>query len=247
MQKVVAIVQARRGSTRLPDKIFCLLEGKPLLEHVICRTRAIKGVDEVVLATTNNQTDNLVEEWAKTFGVRCFRGSEDDVLSRYYYAANAYEADIIIRVTADDPFKDPCIASEVLQLFQQEKLEFAYNNSPPSFPEGLDVEVFSFGALEEAFYKSTEQYEREHVTQFLYRRLERSKQKNYSYCRDISFLRWTIDTEKDLEMARRVYAKLYDDRKLFLMEDILFLLKENPDIAKINKDVPRSAMYSRPS
>lgn len=219
------------------------LEGKPLIWHVVERVKHSKRVQQIVLATTTSSIDDPLVEWAKTENVRIFRGSENDVLLRFYEAAKEQVASCIVRVTADDPFKDPEIIDQVVDIYLNEKLDFAYNNNPPTYPEGLDTEVLAMEALEKAVRESTDPYEREHVTQFFYRRPERFKQRNLGCYTDLSFLRWTIDTQQDLDMAREVYSKLYREGEIFLMRDILKLLDDYPSIVGMNSNVKRSGMY----
>lgn len=242
--KVAAIIQARTGSTRFPSKVFALLANKPLLWHIVNRLTFSKKIDEIVIATTTNLNDDRIESWAIENEVKVFRGSEEDVLARYYEAAKFCEADIIVRITADDPFKDPVIIDEVIELLQQENLDFAYNNNPPSFPEGLDTEVFTFSAIEKAYNNAKDDFEREHVTQYFYRNPTLFKHKNYAYSENKSYLRWTLDTLQDYEMVKEVYHHLYKEGSIFLMNDIFKLLELHPAIAEMNKDVKRSAMYS---
>jgi spore coat polysaccharide biosynthesis protein SpsF len=243
---IAAIVQARMASTRLPGKSLALLAGEPLIAHVCKRATAAKSVGKVVLATTTDPSDDPLVAWAASAGVACVRGSVDDVLGRYAAAAaHVPEADAVLRVTADDPFKDPDVIDATVDLFRREQLDFAYNNKPPSFPEGLDSEVFTATALHEADCKATDPYEREHMTQHFYRNPERFKQANLAHDRDISHLRWTIDTPADLVMARAVYDALQAPSKVFRMADILALLERRPEIAKLNADEKRSAMYAK--
>jgi len=242
---ISAIIQARVSSTRLPNKIFSDIEGKPLIYHIFNRISYSKKIDNILLATTNNPADDKLTEWAKSNNIPYFRGSEEDVLSRYYNASKSISADIIARITADDPFKDPIILDKVIDLLVEKKLDFAYNNKPPTFPEGLDIEVFTFKALEKANIESKDDFEREHVTQYFYRHSEIFNQENYLNKTDLSKLRWTIDTEKDLEMTRMIYKELYKPNEIFLLEDILNILKEKPYLAMINSNVKRSAMYTK--
>lgn len=239
-----AIIQARVGSTRLYNKIFADICGKPLIWHVVNRLTFSKQIDNIVLATTQNPLDDALESWARENKVAWFRGSETDVLDRYFRAAKEWGATVIVRVTADDPFKDPAIIDDVINIMQQVKADFAYNNNPPSFPEGLDTEVFTFKALEKAAESSCDPFEREHVTQYFYRNSNLFKQHNLSYKSNLSHMRWTIDTALDLEMAREVYRNLYKEGEIFLLDDILNLLENMPEIADINKGVKRSHMYS---
>mgnify|MGYP000716508216 CR=1 FL=1 len=240
---ILAIIQARVNSTRLPNKIFSDIEGKPLIWHVVNRIKSSKKNEKIVIATSVNPLDDKLEEWCIKNNLDCFRGSEDNVLERFYFAARKYNGEIIVRITADDPFKDPEIIDEVINILISENLDFAYNNYPPSFPEGLDTEVFTFRALEKAYQSTNDPFELEHVTQFFYRNPQLFKQKNFSFKKNISNLRWTIDTEKDLEMARAVYKFLYKENEIFLLNDILSLLEKENWIEKINLDTERSTMY----
>jgi spore coat polysaccharide biosynthesis protein SpsF len=241
---LAAIIQARTGSTRFPNKIFADISGKPLISHVVDRLRPSKYIDQIILATTMNTKDDVLEKWCSDNGVQCFRGSEDDVLSRYYHAAEACNASEIVRVTADDFCKDYRVIDSVVELFRKESLDFAYNNKPPSFPEGLDTEVFSRTSLGRSFNGNLDDYEREHVTQYMYRRPEIFKQKNFAFNRNVSSLRLTIDTEDDLTLAREIYRQLYTPGGWFGLESILDLFDKNPNLAKINSTVKRSTMYA---
>lgn len=242
---IVAIIQARTGSTRLPNKIFNELAGKPLVWHVCERLKYSKRITKIVIATTNNIQDDILESWAKENKINYFRGSENDVLSRYYYAALEYEADIIVRITADDPFKDPDVIDMTIRLLTDNNLDFAYNNSPTSFPEGLDVEVFTQPALETAFLNAKTDFEKEHVTQFFYKNIEKFNNANLLHNENLSHYRWTIDTNTDYLMAREVYENLYKENEIFKLNDILDLLKRYPEIAEINASELRSAMYNK--
>ncbi len=240
---VTAIIQARVGSTRFPRKVFAPLVGRPLIWHVVDRVRACRSVQHVVLATTVNPADDILAQWAVEHRVNLYRGSENDVLGRFHGAAAACDAQIIARITADDPFKDPTIIDRVADLLQGKGLDFACNNNPPSYPEGLDTEIFTRSSLDRAHMESTEPFEREHVTQYFYRHPGLFSQANLANAADLSFLRWTIDTPTDYAMAERVYKELYQKDRVFLMEDILALLRKKPEIAAINANVVRSAMY----
>jgi spore coat polysaccharide biosynthesis protein SpsF len=243
----VAIIQARYGATRFPGKIFADLSGKPLIWHVVNRLNYCKRIDRILIATTVNSSDDLLEEWARKQGIFIYRGSEDNVLNRYYSAANATglkDEDIVIRITADDPFKEPALIDRVVETVENGEAVFAYNNKPPTFPEGLDCEVFTMASLEKAEKESEDPYEREHVTQYMYRHPELFKGKNISQEKDLSYLRFTIDTEDDYKMVQEIYAKLYKENTVFLLEDILKLFDKYPYIPDINRNIRRSAMYT---
>jgi len=239
----VAIIQGRVGSTRFPNKIFADLCGKPFIWHVVNRLRYVKAIDKIVLATTTNPQDNELEKWALNEGLDCFRGSESNVLERFYEAAKFYEAKIIVRITADDPFKDPDVIGEVIDLLKNNQIDFAYNNNPPTFPEGLDTEVFTFKALENAFIKAKDDFEQEHVTQYFYRHPELFTQINLLNSENLSHLRWTVDTVDDYNFTKFIYEELYKEGVIFTMNQILELIKQNPEILKLNSQVERSSMY----
>lgn len=241
---ISAIIQARVSSTRLPNKVFANIDGEPLLWHVVNRLKQSTYLDDIVIATTDNIADDLIEQWASENKISCFRGSENDVLKRYYDTAKNNNSTTIVRITADDPFKDYEIMDEVINQFILEKADFACNNFPPSYPEGLDVEVFSFSALETAYKNSVSDFEKEHVTQYFYKNSNDFNIISIKNEINLSNLRWTIDTKEDLEMTRKIYNKFTDNKSIFLMKDILKILDENPEILEINKKVGRSIMYN---
>lgn len=244
--KTVAIIQARCGSSRFPEKVFANLSGHPLIWHVVNRVRNSSMVDEVVVATTTNPIDDKLYEWCVANSVPVNRGSENDVLNRFYETAKKFNADVVVRITADDPFKEPRLIDEAINTLVSETADYVCNNFPPTYPEGTDVEVLTFDALEKQELNSTSDYEREHVTQYIYHNPQDFKMLNLSNSEDLSYLRWTIDTEKDFKMVKTIYDNLYSsDDKIFHMDDILKFLKDNPEVATMNSDVKRSAMYNR--
>lgn len=242
--KVYAIIQARCGSTRLPGKIFMNIDGKPLLWHVVHRLRYAELIDDIVIATTTNSKDDATEEWCKQNEVKCFRGSEDDVLNRFYGAATTFPCDIIVRVTADDPFKEPSIIDKIIKKLIDENLDLATNVLPPFFPEGLDCEVFTFDVLQTMEKTTNDAYDREHVTPYIYNNQDKFKIANVSSECQLSQYRWTIDNEEDYEMVNAIYENRKDGNdEILLMEEILGILDENPEIVSINSNVKRSDMY----
>lgn len=241
---VVAIIQARMGSTRLPEKVLGLLGDKPLIHHVFARLAPSKKVNKFVLATTTDPKDDLLEKWARENKIDYYRGSINDVLDRYYQAALKYSPDIVVRITADDPFKDYRMLDQMIDRLQKENLDFISNNNPPTFPEGLDLEVMKFSALEKSAKSAKDPFEREHVTQFVYRNPSQFKIANHTNAAgNLSALRWTIDTQADMTMAKKVYEELYSANTLFQYEQILSLLERKPEIKDINQNQKRSAMY----
>ncbi|MBQ1735663.1 MAG: glycosyltransferase family protein [Lachnospiraceae bacterium] len=240
--KVNAIVQARCGSTRLPEKVFALIDGKPLIWHVVMRLKQAKKVDEIIIATTDNARDDVIETWCRENNVLCFRGNEDDVLNRYYEASRHFPSDVVVRITADDPFKEPKVIDEVIDTLLDGDYDLVTNNFPPSFPEGLDCEAFYFKVLEEMEKKSEDSFEREHVTQYVYRNPDKYKIGNVACEKQLSHYRWTIDNIEDLQMVNAIYEKRHGQGTL-LMEEILDIIEKNPEISDINATVKRSDMY----
>ena len=240
---VIAIIQARTGSTRLPNKVFYELSGKPLLYHVVERIRPSSEIDKIVVATTKSKNDDLINNWAKENDVSCFRGSEENVLERYYYAAEKYNADLIVRITADDPFKDYRIIDNAVRIIKENNLDFVCNNNPVSFPEGLDVEVLTMNSLKKSFQNSTTKFEKEHVTQYIH--LNKNKFKVFNIINNInlSYYRWTLDTLEDYNFIKLIYDNLYIKDEIFLPEEIYKLLEQKPFLLDINKNVTKSTLY----
>ena len=241
---VNAIIQARCGSTRFPNKVFALIDGKPLLWHVVNRLKHATKIDDIIVATTVSEKDDKIEEWCKENNVHCFRGSEENVLNRYYSASEAFPSDYVVRITADDPFKEPKVIDAVITKLIEEGYDHVTNNLPPSFPEGLDCEAFKKSALDRSEKEAETAFEREHVTQYIYHHPEIFKIGNVSNAENLSYLRWTVDKDVDFEMVKAVYAHRNPANKgILLMDEILDILKAYPEIERINSEVERSAMY----
>jgi len=237
MSEVAAIIQARMGSTRLPGKILIDIMGKPLLQHVIDRVSQSKGTNKLILATTDNPSDTVLAEFAKKKSIDFFIGDEEDVLDRFYQAAKQFNIETVVRITPDDPFKDPEVIDNAIEIFLNGKGKFDYvtNTLPPTYPIGLDVEVFSFYALEKAWKEAKKTSEREHVTPYIWNHPKIFRIKNFGLEKDLSYLRWTMDDEKDLHFTQEVYQRLYPKKRIFLMDDILKLLNQYPSLIKINE------------
>ena len=242
---VAAIIQARMGSTRLPGKVLKDLNGISLLENIITRVGKCTTVDEILVATTTNPLDDELVQWCMEHKIKCFRGDENNVLKRYFDAASYIKADIVIRITADDPFKDPNVIDAVVKQLIDNRLDFSFNNCPPSFPEGLDTEVFTYEAIKRAVESDTSDFEKEHVTQYFYHNPDLFKMMNYSYDKDVSDIRLTVDSSEDFELAREIYSELAPNGEMFYLEDILRLMEKCPSLKDLNKNVKRSAMYAK--
>jgi spore coat polysaccharide biosynthesis protein SpsF (cytidylyltransferase family) len=239
MKRPLIILQARMSSTRLPGKsLLPLFEQKSTLELMLERVTAASTAGPMVVATTVDPSDAPIAELCDTLGVRCFRGSLNDVLDRYYRCAEAYgPPDAIVRLTADCPLHDAAVIDSVVDAFAAGDVAYASNVEPPTYPDGLDVEVFRFDALEAAWREAEE---REHVTTFIRRHHERFPQLNVRHAPDLSRLRWTLDEAADLAFIRAVYAALYPANPFFGMDDVMQLLQDRPELAEINRHIPRN-------
>ncbi|MCQ2326575.1 MAG: glycosyltransferase family protein [Bacteroidales bacterium] len=242
---VNAIIQARCNSTRFPNKVFAEIDGKPLIWHVVNRLTYAKTINRIIIATTNNSKDDAIQKWCEKNDIACFRGNETDVLNRYYLAASEFQSDVVVRITADDPFKEPALIDAVVNKLISEGYDHVTNNFPPSWPEGLDCEAFTFDALEKSEKATHDEFEREHVTQYIYHNPDKFKIGNVMSPEDLSFLRWTIDKQMDYEMVKSIYAhRNPENRGILLLDEILDILEKYPEIKKINASIERSAMYN---
>jgi len=241
MRKVV-IIQARMGSTRLPGKVMNMLSGKTVLAHVVERAIAIPGVDEVVIATTVKHEDDCIVEESQRLQIPVWRGSEADVLSRYYDAALHSKADVVMRITSDCPLLDPEVSGHVLRTFQNNpKTDYVSNTIVRRFPRGLDTEVFSFQALEAAYQETNESYYREHVTPFLYENQLRFHCQSVDGEEDYSHYRWTLDTSEDWNLIQQIYQELYEENTWFSWTKGIELMKRRPDLLKINSHIEQKS------
>jgi spore coat polysaccharide biosynthesis protein SpsF len=245
MSKTAAIIQARTGSTRLPAKTLRILHDRTLLGHVIERVAAARLIGEIIVATSTNAADDLIEELARRMGIGIFRGSETDVLARYHGAASACGADVVVRVTADDPFKDPEIIDHAVSLLASGKYDYCSNTIIPTYPEGIDIEAFTFDALDKAHREAVLTSEREHVTPYIWKRPERFRTHNFKNNEDLSGLRWTIDYQDDFEFAQAVYRRLCPSKRIFLMRDVLDLLRREPALGVSSTQVVRNEGYHK--
>ncbi|MFH0737372.1 MAG: glycosyltransferase family protein [Candidatus Micrarchaeota archaeon] len=232
------IIQARMGSTRLPGKVLKSVLGKPLLVLMIERVRLAGSLDKVVVAIPDTPENDPLERLCADNGIDCARGSENDVLSRYYHAAKKFGIDPVVRLTSDCPLIDPAIIDHSIKLYKKERCDYLTNAIDRTYPDGQDIEIISFKALEAAFLEATDKHDREHVTTYIGCRPERFKHRNFRYKKDLSKLRWTVDYPEDFMFVEAVFRELYPKKGAgFSMEDVLELLDRKPEIGKINSDV----------
>jgi spore coat polysaccharide biosynthesis protein SpsF len=238
MRKLI-IVQARMGSSRLPGKVLEEVCGKTLLEHLIVRLRRVKQADKIVIATTIKEEDIPIVDMCKKLDVLFYRGSEEDVLSRYYEAALQYKGDLIVRVTSDCPVIDPDVVGYLIDFYMKnlKKYDYVTNTLRRTYPRGMDVEIVSFKALKEAHFNAYDPFDREHVTPFIKSSPSRYSLKNIEYKTNLSHYRLTVDTSEDLELIKKIFKELYFRNPEFKMEDILTVLKANSEWLSINSHV----------
>ncbi len=241
--KTIAIIQARMGSTRLPNKVLKPLAGKPMLIQVYNRVRAARHLNEVIIATTTAPKDNEIDVLCKKNGISCYRGSENDVLDRYYQAATLHQATNIARITADCPLIDPGVIDLIVDYFLKHDLDYASNTHPPTYPDGLDTEIFSYQALERAWKEARLQSEREHVTPYIWKNPSIFKIGHIDNDKDLSHLRWTVDEPDDYEFISRVYENF--PNTLFSFDDILNLLNKHLELNEINIHHERDEGYKK--
>ncbi|HUR87793.1 MAG TPA: glycosyltransferase family protein [Ramlibacter sp.] len=243
--RTVAIVQARMGSTRAPNKVLADIAGHAMLAHVLQRTARAR-VDAIVVATTDKPEDDVLSHWVLESGLaRVYRGSEHDVLDRFWRAANGAQADVIVRVTADDPLKDPQIIDHALSLLDGDaSLDYVSNTLHPTFPEGLDIEVFRFRALDRANTEAKLASEREHVTPYIWKNPETFRVLNFEHAEDLSRWRWTVDKPEDIEFMRKVFSAFPPGNPM-PYQAVIDYLRRHPEIAGINSGTARNEGYAK--
>lgn len=236
--KVVALVQARMGSTRLPNKVMKPIGGIPMIELLLARLSRAKEVDQIVVATSVDMRNQPLVEHVCKLGYACEQGSENDVLDRYVQAARAHKADVVVRITGDCPLVDPELVGEVIRSFKAADVDYFSNISPPTYPDGLDIEVFTFKALEQASQETSKPYDREHVTPYL-RESGQFSTAAMQHSQDLSALRWTVDEPADFAVIEKVFQHFHP-RTDFTWREVLGLQRKQPDIFNINQHIIRN-------
>jgi glutamate-1-semialdehyde 2,1-aminomutase len=236
--KTVAIVQARMASTRLPNKVMSLATGVPLIEFLLARLSLAKSLTQIVVATSTDSRDDELVKHVELLGYPVFRGNEDDVLDRYYQTAMMFGADVIVRITGDCPLIDPFIIDDVVELFVESGVDYASNTSPPTYPDGLDTEVFTMNSLTIAHAEAITPAQREHVTPFI-RESGRFRTTNLKCASDLSHLRWTVDEPVDLEVVRNVFEH-FAPRQDFNWTEVVQLTESLPELFIRNQHLVRN-------
>jgi len=240
----LCIVQARMGSTRLPGKTLMAMGGKTVLERVLERVSACRRISETAVATGIGAENLPIVKLCAEKNIRVFCGSEDDVLDRFYQLARLIKPGNIVRITADCPLLDPAVVDLVIKEHARSGADYTTNTIPPTFPDGEDVEVFTFAALERAWKKAALPSEREHVTPYIRKRPGSFKIHSVKSTRDLSGKRWTLDDRADHKFISAVY-RAFKGRKLFGMDDVLRLLSKRPGLEKMNSGTARNEGYKK--
>lgn len=239
---IIAIIQARVGSTRLPNKIFLPLINKPILWHVYQRVTKSILINKTVIATTDLKEDDIVEKFCIKNSIEFFRGSSEDVLSRFYYTAQKYNADIVVRITSDCPLIDSKIIDLVVEKLIKNNADYASNVLERTFPRGYDAEAFTFEALTKTFHQANAKFEHEHVTPFIYNNPNQFKLISLKNEQDYSKFRLTVDTKEDYELIKIIYESLYEDDNNFGLNEVIQFLNKNVELVKINEHIEQKKL-----
>ena len=238
------IVQARMGSSRLPGKTLLKIDDKnTVLDFVINQLSSSNLLDEIIIATTNLESDNVIENFVKNMNVDVFRGKSNDVLDRYFQCAKHFSIDTIVRITGDNPLVDPTIIDNLIQKFTLNSYDYLSNAHVRTFPYGTEVEIFSFESLEQAWKNAILPSEREHVTPYFYNNSNLFNIHNEKQSNNISNLRWTVDREDDLFLVKSIVSKII--KRPILLDDILNLFSKEPKLFKINETQIRDEGYKK--
>lgn len=240
---VLAILQARVSSSRLPGKVLKPILGRAMLLHQLDRVRRSRSIDELVVATSIEPSDDAIETLCAAEGVRCFRGSLHDVLDRFYQAALPTRPDYIVRLTGDCPLADPELIDRVVDLLITSGIDIA--GAAPTFPDGLDVEAIRFSTLETAWKEAVLPSDREHVSLFIVRQPDRFRVTGLDNAVDLSHMRWTVDEPEDFDLVRQIYEALYPANRAFTTKDILALLNAKPELLEVNRKFRRNEGLER--
>ena len=234
--KTVAVIQARMGSTRLPHKVLMDLGGETVLARVIRRLSRSRMVSELIVATSDSPGDDAIVRECERLGVSCFRGSEHDVLDRYYQAARAAVAESVARITSDCPLIDAELVDDTVQIFEEQRADYASNVLPRTY-----AEVFTVAALDRAWRQSHEPHQREHVTPYFYEHPETFKLAFTRNESDYSAYRWTLDTAEDLELLRNIYSR-FGNQDNFGWREAVMLMEREPKLAELNAHVMQKSL-----
>lgn len=243
--KVVALIQCRMGSTRLPQKVMMDLQGKPVIGKIYDRLKYCNTVDQIVICTADTPQNEPIVRYAQDNGLDCYAGSENDLVDRIYQMAKRFNADAVVRVTADCPLVDPKLVDQLVEAYIQDPaLEYVTNILPPTYPDGLDLDVISTKALEKGWKRSRgDAFKSEWINHDLRSNPDIYKTKKFNLDRDLSHLRWTVDYPEDLVLVREIFKRLSPNGEVFHMDGVLKLMEEHPELGELNAKYVRDAAY----
>lgn len=243
--KIIATIEARMTSSRLPGKVLKPILGRPILELLIDRLRLAHRLNDVVVATTTNPADDAIEALARRLGVGCYRGSEHDVLDRVLKAAKSANADVIVEVTGDCPLVDPGVVDQLVDCYLRNRFDYVANTLQRTFPRGLDTQVFSTCTLEEVFRLTQDPADREHVSLYIYEHPERFSLHNVQS--GLPEKHWqhrlTVDTPEDFALIETIFERLYPQNPAFTLHDVIDLLEREPELTEINQEIRQRALH----
>lgn len=242
---ILAILQARVSSTRLPGKVLKPILGLPMVLRQIERLKRAQSINRLLVATSVGPEDDALASLCSEHGIACYRGSLSDVLDRYYQAARPWAPRHVMRLTGDCPLTDPEILDRLAALHLSAGCDYSSTALEPTFPDGLDAELLTYQALETAWKEASLSSQREHVTPFLYQHPERFSIRTLKHDVDLSALRWTVDEPSDLEFVTRIYEGIYPSKPDFGMTDVLAFLERHPDLAELNQEFERNEGYAK--
>lgn len=242
---VLAVLQARMSSSRLPGKVLKPILGKPMLERQVERLNRSREIDKLIIATSNNPEDDAIAGLGDKLGIGCFRGDLANVLDRFYRACRPYSADTIVRLTGDCPLTDPAKIDELIRFYRTGPHDYVTNCARPCLPHGLDAEVFSMDALETAWQNAALPSEREHVTPFLKNPENGFSVGHLEYPDTHSHLRWCVDRPEDFDLVKIIFEKLHPANNSFTTSDIIRLMETHPELATLNTGFDRDEGYQK--
>lgn len=242
--KVTIMIQARIESKRFPQKVISSIAGKPMIWHIINRLKHVKSSNQIILLTTKKTSDKILVKLAEKNNILFFTGPINDVLKRYYLCANQFSADPIVRITGDCPLVDFSLIDQIIKFYQSHDYDYVSNTIKPTYPDGLDVEVFSFKTLEKMYKLATKKSDREHVTSFIIQNKSKFKIFNFKNKKDLSKFRLTVDEKNDLKLIRKIYSYMKPNT-IFSSKAVYSFLKKNPDLLEINLNIIRNDGYTK--
>jgi len=239
--KPIAIIQVRMGSTRLPGKVLKKLNGITILESLLNQLNYSRLLNDKIIATTLNSEDDVIVNFCESKGIKCFRGSVNDVLDRYHKCAKKFSINTIIRITSDCPLMDPQVVDDVIDFYLKNSYDYVNNFYKRTYPYGNDVEIFSLKVLEKVWEKATKLSEREHVTPYIYNNPDEFSLGWIENKENLSEFHWTVDRKEDLIFVQKIFKKI--SKRPILMKDIIDVIKDDPSLLEINKNTNPNEGY----